>query len=32
MKLLIVATLIGLWALIWALSVTGFFDVTPPGA
>ena len=28
MKLLTVATLIGLWALIWALSVTGFiFDV-----
>ena len=37
MKLLTVATLIGLWALIWAMSVTGFFfDVdlrpSPEGA
>ena len=37
MKLLTVATLIGLWALIWTLSVAGFiFDVdlrpSPEGA
>ena len=33
MKLLAVATLIGLWALIWALSVAGFIfdvDLRPP--